>query len=82
MWKNFFEKNFKKNLEKKKNYYIFVPEIKGNKGVFARYWIWKEELRLNHELFQTLENYLGEDMTFVIDWFNREFDKSAESISL
>ena len=28
MWKNFFEKNFKKNLEKKKNYYIFVLEIK------------------------------------------------------
>jgi len=23
-----FWKNFKKNLEKKKNYYIFVPEIK------------------------------------------------------
>ena len=59
----------------------YDPEIKGNKGVFARYWIWKEELRLNHELFETLESYLGEDMTFVIDWFNKEFDKNAESVS-
>jgi len=59
----------------------YDPEIKGGKGIFARYWIWKEELRLNHKLFETLESYLGEDMTFVIDWFNKEFDKNAESVS-
>jgi len=60
---------------------FYDPEIKGRKGVFARYWLWKEELRLNPELFQTLESFFGDDMTFVIDWFNNEFDKDAESIT-
>ena len=61
---------------------FYDPEIKGNKGVFAKYWVWKEELQLNPELFQRLEGYFGEDMmTYVIDWFNNEFDKDAESVT-
>ena len=60
---------------------FYDPEIKGNKGVFAKYWIWKSELQLNRELFQTLENFFGDDMTYVIDWFNDEFDKEAESVT-
>jgi hypothetical protein len=56
---------------------FYDPEIQGRKGIFAKYWIWKEELELNPELFKTLESFFGDDMTFVIDWFNND----AESIT-
>jgi len=59
----------------------YDPHIKGNKGVFAKYWLWKEELQLNRELFETLEGHFGDDMTYVIDWFNNEFDRDAESVT-
>ena len=49
---------------------------------FAKYYVWKNELQLNHELFSTLENFFGDDMmTYVIDWFNNEFDKDAENVT-
>ena len=57
------------------------PIIEGRDGLFAKYFIWTNELQLNQELFKTLEDYLGEDMTFVIDWFNQEFGKDAESVT-
>ena len=60
---------------------FYDPKIKGGKGIFAKYWIWKEELQLNHVLFEFLENHLGEDVTYVLDWFNQEFDKDAQSIT-
>lgn len=50
--------------------------------VFARYYVWKKELQLNMDLFLNLENYFGADrMTMVIDWFNKEFDQDAESVT-
>ena len=48
---------------------------------YARYNLWTKELVLNRELFEQLERFFGEDMTYVIDWFNREFTQDAESIS-
>lgn len=48
---------------------------------FAKYWIWKNELQLDSDLFFTLEKYLGEEMTNVIDWFNVEFNQDAETVT-
>jgi hypothetical protein len=37
---------------------------------------------MNPEIYKTLENYLGEDAaTYVIDWFNSEFDTEAEHVT-
>ena len=48
----------------------------------ARYYIWKKELVLDMDLFLLLENYFGENgMTYVIDWFNNEFEQDAESVT-
>jgi len=54
----------------------------GKPVVFAKYYVWTNELQLNRDLFLTLEDYFGEErMTFIIDWFNNEFDQDAESIT-
>lgn len=60
-------------------YYI----MRGNIHVaFARYYIWKKELMFHPDLFHKLEGLLGEElMEGVIDWFNREFDQDAESVT-
>jgi hypothetical protein len=42
---------------------------------FARLNLWSEEL------FEQLERFFGEDMTLVIDWFNKEFNQNASSIA-
>lgn len=48
----------------------------------ARYYVWKKELVLDMDLFLLLENYFGENgMTYVIDWFNNEFEQDAETVS-
>lgn len=52
-----------------------------SKLIFAKYWIWEEQLQLNSNLFEILQNFFGDDLTFVIDWFNNEFDRDAESVS-
>ena len=64
---------FLKYFEPRPNYRIHT---------FARYYVWKNELVLSHELFNKLESYLGEgNMTAVIDWFNNEFDQDAETVT-
>lgn len=53
----------------------------GRPEIYARYYVWKNELVLSQDLFLTLESFFGEErMAFVIDWFNKEFDKDAEYI--
>jgi len=48
----------------------------------ARYYVWKKELVLDMDLFLLLENYFGENgMTYVIDWFNNEFEQDAETVT-
>ena len=48
---------------------------------FAKYYVWTHELRLNRELFHKLEDYFGEEkMSFILDWFNKEFNQDAETI--
>lgn len=50
--------------------------------VFAKYYVWENELVLNRELFAALEDYFGEEkMSYVIDWFNKEFDQDATYVT-
>ncbi len=50
---------------------------------FATYWVKDRALDLNFELFETLENYLGEEeMLYVIEWFNNEFNQHAEYVGI
>lgn len=48
---------------------------------YAKYLPDFKELQLDRDLFYTLDNFFGEDMTMVIDWFNNEFNQDAESIT-
>ena len=51
-------------------------------GVLAKYHPWSNSLYLRKDLFYRLWDYFGEKpMTLVIDWFNNEFDRDAESVS-
>ena len=50
------------------------------KKTFAKYYVWKKVLELDTDLFFSLEDYFGDEMTAVIDWFNNEFNQDAESI--
>ena len=40
-----------------------------------------KELQLSKDMFKTLENYFGEDMDVVLDWFNAEFGLDAEYVT-
>lgn len=52
------------------------------KKTFVKYYVWQNELQLNHELFSKLEDYFGEEnLSFVIDWFNKEFNQDATSVT-
>jgi len=63
--------------------YYYTDEITKKGKTFARYYIWGKELVLNYELSKTLENYFGEEnMTFIIDWFNKEFNQDAENTTV
>jgi len=49
---------------------------------YAVYWHFEKALQLDNRLFMRLENFIGgELMTYVIDWFNEEFNEDAESVS-
>lgn len=52
------------------------------KRPYAKYHEWERQLQLEPNVFEDLETILGENlMEFVIDWFNEEFNKDAESIT-
>ena len=49
---------------------------------FCSYWVKEKDLSLSEELFETLENYIGEEeMLYIIEWFNNEFNQQAEYVS-
>ena len=49
---------------------------------YAAYHAHKGELHMDTEIQNTLNDYLGEDVaTYVIDWFNNEFDTNAEYVT-
>lgn len=47
----------------------------------ARYYVWKKELVLDLDLFNTLDNFFEEGIIYIVDWFNKEFDQDAESVN-
>jgi hypothetical protein len=51
------------------------------KKTFAKYYVWKKLLELDTDLFFTLEDYFGDEMTAVLDWFNQEFNQDAETVN-
>jgi len=62
-------------------YYLYYDAESGGRP-FARYWVWENDLQLRDDIFKQLENYFGgEHMSFIIDWFNNEFNTDAESIT-
>lgn len=63
-------------------YLGYYPDYKKT-SPFARYYVRRNELELDYELFIFLLDNLGEHvMTHVIDWFNNEFNQHAEYISI
>ena len=62
-------------------HYEYFDDEKGGRP-FAKYWIWESELQLDPDLFNSLENYFGEDhMSYILDWFNKEFNMDATSVT-
>ena len=50
--------------------------------IYGTYIPTKRELSINREIYMTLENYLNDDVaTYIIDWFNVEFDTDAEYVT-
>lgn len=53
----------------------------GKPEIYARYYVWTNELVLSQDLFYILDDYFGEGMTMVLDWFNKEFDQEATTVT-
>jgi hypothetical protein len=50
--------------------------------IYGTYIPTKRELSINREIYMTLENYLNDYVaTYIIDWFNIEFDTNAEYVT-
>ena len=64
--------------------YYNVIESDGNEVIewYAEYDDKLRELKLNRKIHDELDLFFGEDlMTYVIEWFNEEFDKRAEYVT-
>jgi hypothetical protein len=48
---------------------------------FATYREYEKELQLNREIFDSLEGLFGDNMDYVVDWFNYNFSKDAEYVT-
>ena len=54
----------------------------GENGMwFGKYREGEKELQLSTTLFNELEGTFGDDMEYVIDWFNNEFSEDAEYVT-
>lgn len=61
------------------NYYY----MKKDKPVLiAKYDTWRQSIRLNRNLYDNIENYLGwpDGVMAVVDWFNEEFGQDANGV--
>ena len=48
---------------------------------FATYREYEKELQLNREIFDSLEGLFGDNMDYVVDWFNYKFGEDAEYVT-
>lgn len=49
--------------------------------LYAKYWNVVKELQLNETIFSELAGLFGDNIEYVIDWFNNEFDLDAEYVT-
>ncbi len=62
------------------NLYTYIDMDEGT--LYAKYDDASRELKLDAEVFDVLNNFLGDDlMTYVIEWFNEEFNQTAEYVT-
>jgi hypothetical protein len=62
--------------------YPVITFIDNKNGIFlGKYHYGDKELQLNERLFNELEGLFNDDMEYVIDWFNNEFDLDAEYVT-
>ena len=79
-----FNKNCRKSIIGGNYAHMMYYEKDDDGGIetFARYYFNEEELALNRDLFMALEGMFDEHMmTYVIDWFNKEFNQTAETVT-
>lgn len=63
-------------------YHFYTYRDMDDDTLYAKYTDYTRELGLDSEVFDMLETFLGEDlMTFVLEWFNEEFNQNAEHVS-
>jgi len=48
---------------------------------YATYREYEKELQLNREIFYSLEGIFGDNMDYVVDWFNYNFGEDAEYVT-
>jgi len=48
---------------------------------YAKYRDQQRELQLSRTMFNELEGTFGDDMDYVVDWFNNEFGENAEYVT-
>lgn len=66
---------------------VFVPENyiiyrdADNGYIFAKYWTRYKELQLNGHVYLDLETKFSGHMVGIVDWFNKEFNQDAESVT-
>ena len=48
---------------------------------FGTYREYEKELQLNREIFDSLEGIFGDNMDYVVDWFNYKFGEDAEYVT-
>jgi len=58
--------------------YFFDPS---NDFDYATYREYEKELQLNREIFYSLEGIFGDNMDYVVDWFNYNFGEDAEYVT-
>jgi hypothetical protein len=49
---------------------------------YAKYREQQKELQLSRTMFNELEGTFGDDMDYVVDWFNNEFGENAEYVTI
>jgi len=67
--------------EDRRGFFVVVFTDIENGIYLATYHYGTKELQLSTTLFNELEGTFGDDMEYVIDWFNNEFGEDAEYVT-
>jgi hypothetical protein len=68
-------------IENSHNYLITAYYNPDDDSFYAKYREQQKELQLSRTMFNELEGTFGDDMEYVIDWFNNEFGEDAEYVT-